>query len=40
MQIGARGSVINATSQKVTGSKLDEVNGFFNLPNPSVCNNP
>jgi hypothetical protein len=24
-----------ATSRKVTGSRPDEVNGFFNLPNPS-----
>jgi hypothetical protein len=24
-----------ATSRKISGSRPDEVNGFFNLPNPS-----
>jgi hypothetical protein len=27
-----------ATSQKVAGPNHDEITGFFNLNNPSICN--
>jgi hypothetical protein len=29
-----------AISQKDTGLRVDEVNDFFNLPNPSGCSQP